>query len=58
MFKSVSNLYCGANEEKIACVAFFRGIVVLATNYHQHTDILSVPGDNPQRMLTDTNVQL
>lgn len=39
---------------KAGCVAF----VVLAANYHQLTNIPSVPGDHPQRTLADTKAQL
>lgn len=57
MFKSVSNLDAdrlkGNNLR-----SFFRGIVALAANYDQLTDIPSVPGGHPQRTLADTKAQL
>lgn len=57
MFKSVSNLDAARLKEN-SLRNFFRGIVMLAANYDQLTDIPSVPGDHPQRTLADTKAQL
>lgn len=54
LFKDKQHFLLGesTHERKISCVAFFKVIVVLTANYHQHTDIPLVLGDVLKRICT------